>query len=40
MFGSYDASYVELAMRGGLPLATLDGDLRAAADRIGVPLVD
>ena len=37
---SYDASYVELAIREGLPLATLDGDLRAAADRIGVPLVD
>ena len=27
----YDAAYLELAHRCGLPLATLDGDLRAAA---------
>ncbi len=27
----YDASYLELAQRRGLPLATLDGDLRRAA---------
>jgi predicted nucleic acid-binding protein len=27
----YDAAYLELAMRRGLPLATLDGDLRGAA---------
>jgi predicted nucleic acid-binding protein len=27
----YDAAYLELAQRRGLPLATLDGDLRAAA---------
>jgi predicted nucleic acid-binding protein len=35
----YDAAYLELAMRRGLPLATLDDDLRAAATRVGVPLV-
>jgi predicted nucleic acid-binding protein len=27
----YDAAYLELAKRRGLPLATLDGDLRTAA---------
>ena len=27
---SYDASYLELALREGLPLATLDADLRSA----------
>ena len=32
----YDASYVELAIRSGLPLATLDGRLRAAAAALGV----
>ena len=34
---SYDASYLELAMRAGLPLATLDRDLRTAASKAGVP---
>jgi predicted nucleic acid-binding protein len=33
---SYDASYLELAMRAGLPLATLDRDLRTAAGKAGV----
>jgi predicted nucleic acid-binding protein len=33
---SYDASYLELAMRENLPLATLDDDLRRAAQRAGV----
>jgi predicted nucleic acid-binding protein len=36
----YDASYLDLALRRGLPLATLDGRLRAAAERLGVPVVD
>jgi predicted nucleic acid-binding protein len=36
---SYDASYLELAMREGLPLATLDGDLRSAMQQTGVALV-
>ena len=36
---AYDASYLELAMREGLPLATQDDDLREAAARAGVPLV-
>ncbi len=35
---SYDASYLELAMREGLPLATLDGDLRSAMLQTGVAL--
>jgi predicted nucleic acid-binding protein len=34
----YDAAYLELAIRVGLPLATLDGDLRRAAKAIGVRL--
>ncbi len=36
---SYDAAYLELAMRRGLPLATLDGRLADAAGRAGVELV-
>ncbi len=36
---AYDASYLELAMRLGLPLATHDARLRAAATRAGVPLL-
>ena len=35
---SYDASYLELAMREGLPLATLDGDLRSAMLQNGMAL--
>jgi predicted nucleic acid-binding protein len=33
---SYDASYLELALRLGLPLATLDSDLLKAANKAGV----
>jgi predicted nucleic acid-binding protein len=33
---SYNASYLELAMRENLALATLDSALQAAADRAGV----
>lgn len=36
---AYDSSYLELALRNGLPLATLDESLRAAAERAGVPAV-
>ncbi|MGB7762914.1 MAG: type II toxin-antitoxin system VapC family toxin [Bryobacteraceae bacterium] len=35
----YDAAYLELARREGLPLATLDSDLRKAAASEGVALV-
>jgi len=35
----YDAAYLELALRLGLPLATLDKALRRAAARVGAPLV-
>lgn len=35
----YDASYLELAQRHGAPLATLDRDLRDAAEAEGVPLI-
>jgi len=35
----YDAAYLELAQREGLPLGTLDADLRKAADGEGVALV-
>ena len=31
----YDAAYLELALRRGLPLATLDGPLRAAMKQAG-----
>lgn len=33
---SYDASYLELALRLSIPLATLDEDLRKAAKKAGV----
>ena len=33
---AYDASYLELALRRGLPLATLDDDLQKAAKKAGV----
>ena len=33
---SYDASYLELALRLGRPLATLDEDLQKAAKKAGV----
>ena len=33
---TYDASYLELAMRMGVPLATKDSKLREAAERLGV----
>ncbi len=36
---SYDASYLDLAMRKGLPLATLDNNLIAAARRSQVAIV-
>ena len=36
---AYDAAYLELAIREGLPLATLDDDLRRAASDAGVALV-
>ena len=35
---AYDATYLELARRHGLPLATKDRDLLAAAPALGVPL--
>lgn len=36
---SYDAIYLDLAVRRNLPLATLDIDLRTAAQSLGVPLL-
>jgi predicted nucleic acid-binding protein len=36
---AYDAAYLELSIREALPLATLDGPLRAAALKAGVTLV-
>ncbi len=35
----YNASYLDLAMREGLPLATLDARLREVAARVGVAVV-
>jgi predicted nucleic acid-binding protein len=34
----YDAQYLELARRLGLPLVTLDKDLRKAAKKAGVSI--
>jgi predicted nucleic acid-binding protein len=36
---SYDAAYLELAMRSGTPLATLDEQLRQAALAAGIQVV-
>lgn len=36
---AYDASYVELASREGLPLATLDKKLRTAAVKAGIRIM-
>jgi len=36
---AYDAAYLELALRKGLPLATLDTALSAAAQQAGVSLL-
>jgi len=36
---SYDASYLDLAMRKGIPIATLDNKLIEAAKRIDVPIL-
>lgn len=35
---SYDASYLDLAMKNGLPIATQDSGLKKAAKRCKVPL--
>ena len=37
---AYDAAYLELAMRTGLPLATRDATLGTAAGRVGVSLFE
>jgi predicted nucleic acid-binding protein len=36
---AYDASYLELAMRRGMPLATKENGLARAARRAGVSLL-
>jgi predicted nucleic acid-binding protein len=36
---SYDASYLDLAMRKGFPIATIDNKLIEAARRIDVPII-
>lgn len=36
---AYDAAYLELAMRLGVPLASKDGDLCDAAERVGVTAI-
>lgn len=33
---AYDAAYLELALRKGLPLATLDANLQRAAEKTGI----
>ena len=36
---SYDAAYLDVALRHRLPLATLDKDLRAAARKLGIKVL-
>jgi predicted nucleic acid-binding protein len=36
---TYDATYLELAVRRGLPLSTRDAALRGAADRLGLSVL-
>jgi predicted nucleic acid-binding protein len=36
---AYDAAYLELAMRLGVPLATKDQELGEAAERLGVEVL-
>lgn len=36
---SYDAIYLDLAIRRNLPLATLDDDLRKTAKKLGVDVL-
>ncbi len=36
---AYDAAYLDLALRLGIPLATLDGNLMKAANKSGVELL-
>jgi predicted nucleic acid-binding protein len=36
LYSTYDASYLELALREGIPLATLDEELQKAARKAGV----
>lgn len=35
---AYDAAYLELALRRGLPLATVDDHLKRAAKDLGIPI--
>jgi predicted nucleic acid-binding protein len=37
---AYDAGYLELAIRRGLPLATIDGKLKLAAKAVGVAIFE
>jgi predicted nucleic acid-binding protein len=37
---SYDAAYLDLALRENLPLATRDADLAAAARRVGIDVIE
>ena len=39
MLSSYDAAYLELAMRHGLPIATQDAQLKEAAIAAGVSVL-
>ena len=35
---AYDAAYLEIAIREGVPIATLDAPLKVAAQALGVPI--
>ena len=36
---AYDAAYLDVAMRHGAPLATLDGNLQKAGRRVGIEIL-
>ena len=37
---NYDTAYLELALRQGLPIATLDQKLLKAAKQVDIPILD
>jgi predicted nucleic acid-binding protein len=38
LLSAYDAPYLDVAIRHGAPLATLDGDLQKAGGNVGIEI--